>query len=188
MMRELRPHQIQAERWLPVVGYEGLYEVSDDGRVRSLDRVVAMVFNGKPGTRVFVGCILRPSAPKGRRQVILYRDRSESTRSISRLVCEAFHGSAPLGHEAAHGDGNTLNDHASNLRWATHEENLSDKVIHGTDPVGSRNGQAKLTEQEVSEIKALRGLRSQRQIAEQFGIHQSGVSQILSGKIWGGAR
>ncbi|WP_211339176.1 NUMOD4 motif-containing HNH endonuclease [Salana multivorans] len=121
------------ETWLPVVGYEGLYEVSDRGRVRSLDRLSAA---GAPQR----GRVLRPSIAKGGYPMVsLYRDRGRSTRTVHRLVLLAFVGPEPEGAEACHRDGNPTNNALPNLYWGTHSENMHDAVRHG------RNRQARRT-------------------------------------------
>jgi hypothetical protein len=118
------------ERWLPVVGYEGYYEVSDLGRLRSFPRVT----NGSFGsTRRIPGRVLRPGVnpQTGRRLVVLYRDGSGRTHNLYPLVLTAFVGPRPPGMEACHNDGDHTNDRLSNLRWDTSSENSYDIVRHG---------------------------------------------------------
>lgn len=119
------------ERWLPVVGYEGYYEVSDLGRVRSLPRVTNGSFGG---TRRLPGRVLRPGInPKtGRRIVALHRDGAGRSHKVYPLVLAAFVGPRPPGMEACHNDGDHTNDRLSNLRWDTSSRNTYDSVRHGT--------------------------------------------------------
>ena len=118
------------ERWLPVLGFEGLYEVSDHGRVRSLPREVR---NGR-GTWVAGGALLNPTVDRnGRRVVSLSVHNRATSRLVYRMVLESFVGPRPAGMEACHGDGNPGNDHLSNLRWDTHESNMQDMRAHGTN-------------------------------------------------------
>jgi hypothetical protein len=119
------------EQWRAVVGYEGFYEVSDHGRVRSLPRIS----NTRYGrTRRLSGRILRPGInPRtGRRLVALYRDSVARTHHVYPLVLEAFVGLRPPGMEACHNDGDHTNDRLSNLRWDTSSGNSHDSVAHGT--------------------------------------------------------
>ena len=124
-------YQPTVERWLPVVGYEGLYEVSDHGRVRGMDRVV-MRGNGAPQTirgRVLVGKPVRGA----HLQVALRRPgRPSDYKYVHALVMIAFVGPYPDGMNVCHNDGNPKNNHLSNLRYGTHAENMRDTLKHGT--------------------------------------------------------
>lgn len=112
------------EHWLPVPGYEGLYEVSDRGRVRSLPRLTA---SGRLGGRV-----LRPRIVDGYLRVNLSKDGVAQSRKIHQLVAEAFLGPCPPGLEIRHLDGNSKNNAIWNLAYDTRSENMLDKVRHGT--------------------------------------------------------
>lgn len=117
-----------SERWKPVRGYEGFYEVSDLGNVRSVDRIArhGHRLRGKP-------IASRPNPERGGYvYVSLSRDGQMYTRRVHRLVLEAFVGPAPEGMEGCHNDGDPANNALSNLRWSTHQENIWDKEIHGT--------------------------------------------------------
>lgn len=118
------------EQWLPVVGYEGLYEVSDLGRVRSVDRVV---IDSRGRELKLKSVVLRggPSA-SGRLTVNLCRDGAQTNKLIYQLVAEAFLGPRPQGMEVCHGPGGNLDDRAVNLRWDTHSGNTHDMVKDGT--------------------------------------------------------
>lgn len=118
------------EIWKPVVGYEGMYEVSDRGRVRSVDREV----NAGHGKRMIPGVILKPAVKDtGRLQVGLSRRRFKLRRCVHQLVAEAFLGPKPEGMQVCHNDGNHLNNVVENLRWGTQSENMLDRARHGTD-------------------------------------------------------
>jgi hypothetical protein len=103
------------ETWKPVVGYEGLYEVSDRGRVRTVPRIL------KPGT-----------LNHGHLHVNLWINRKGKTRTVHRLVAAAFIGPCPDGQEVRHLDGNPTNNAVENLKYGTRSENLLDRVRHGT--------------------------------------------------------
>lgn len=169
------------EEWLPVVGWEGLYEVSSHGRVRSFDRVVRC---GYGRTRVFPGRILTGWFHQGYPMVALTEgDRTRRTYT-HRLVCEAFNGPPPSEkHEVAHNDGEPGNIHYRNLRWATHAENEADKIEHGTAPIGEKHGSAKLTADQVMKIRAAND-PNLGDLARKYGVSRATVCIIRKGKIW----
>lgn len=127
-----------AERWLPIAGYEGRYEVSDHGRVRSLDRWT----HHKNGTRQFIRGVMmalsphHPDTPYPK--VGLCKSGKQTSAAVHRLVLEAFVGPCPPGMEACHKDGDHTNSSLDNLRWDTHRENWRDSVRHGTAFTQSR--------------------------------------------------
>lgn len=115
------------------------------------------------------------------------------TLKVHRLVCQAFHGPQPAGHEVGHTDGNKLNNTAANLRWVTRSENIKDQVRHGTHKgaanlvcdgrPGELNPYAKLTNKTAAEIRDAVG-KSTRAIAREYGISQPTVVQIRKGQRW----
>ena len=122
------------EIWKPVPGYEGLYEVSSHGRVRSLDRR-ERITGPKAGFRWRRGRMIRlftmPST--GYLCVRLSRDGKVATRSVHSLVLEAFAGLCPPGQEACHGPGGQQDNRwPENLRWGTRSENTLDQIAQGT--------------------------------------------------------
>jgi hypothetical protein len=182
------------EIWLPVVGYEGAYEVSNLGRVRSVDRVIRKV--GRWGG--VVACrktgkflALTPDIGKhcyGRLTVKLSdttSGRPARTRLVSHLVAEAFIGPRPAGMEVAHGNGKVTDNRASNLRYATPAENTADKGAHGTVLRGRAVATAKLNDSAVRMIRASKGSVPGHVAARQFGISQAQVSRIRNGRQWG---
>lgn len=118
------------EQWLPIIGYEGLYEVSDHGHVRSLDRT-AITSAGV--TRRIRGRIMNATVGgHGYLTVSLFRDGTRQTRNVHSLVVESFVGARPgRGIEVRHLDGNRLNCNLANLRYGTPQENQADKRAHG---------------------------------------------------------
>lgn len=122
--------------WRAVPDFPG-YEVSDDGRVRSLDRVIIRS-NGRP--LPVRGRTLRPHPAKdgGYPIVNLHRGDERKAISIHTLVLITFVGPRPNGMEALHGDGDPWNCVLGNLRYGTHAENMRDSVRHGTHVNASR--------------------------------------------------
>lgn len=120
-----------SEVWRPVVDFEGYYEVSDHGRVRSVSRVS----RSRPGrTRRVPGKVLQPGLTKGYQSVSLSNDGAVKKARVHRIVCLAFHGRPPtVEHEVRHLNGDCLDNRAENLCWGTRSENGLDRVRHGTD-------------------------------------------------------
>lgn len=162
------------EEWRAVVGYEGIYEISSLGRVRSRYAV-----NGH---------VLSPTTDKDGYPIInLYAPDGRRTWAVHRLVASAFHGAKrnPLHCEVAHMDGNRANARADNLKWCTKAENHFHKRAHGTHQAGERHPRALLTLEAVVEIRASSGPRGP--IADKFGISKRTVTDIRSGRRWANA-
>lgn len=152
------------ERWKPVVGFEGLYEVSDQGRVRSLR----------------TGRILKPQKQTtGYLQVSLGR----RLHTVHKIVLHAFCGPRPVGCVAAHGDGNKGNNRLANLRYATPIENAADMIAHGTRMVGEKNPRRKLSAAEVLWIRENSHMKQQA-LAVKFAVRQTAISKILRRQRW----
>lgn len=126
------------ERWLPVVGFEGAYEVSNFGNVRSLTRKVWS------GTFYVTarGRTLAQFPNRWRMQLGLSRDGKTYPKLVHALVMEAFVGPRPEGAEICHNDGDYTNNHLLNLRYDNHRANMLDAVEHNTHP-WSRRGSCK---------------------------------------------
>jgi hypothetical protein len=181
---------MREEEWRPVVGHEGFYEVSDLGRVRSIDRW----FIRSDGHRQFRrGRMLSPKRAGTRRNYLYVTLRFGRPRSIHALVCEAFRGPRPSGHQVAHSNGISTDNRAENLRWATPLENTADKYLHGTMQLavrtsrpGERSSRAALTWDQVIAMRSeyLAGGVSQRELARRHGVSKSQAFNIVSGKQW----
>lgn len=169
------------EEWRRIPEYEGLYEVSDSGRVRSLDRIITDRIGR---VRRLRGCILRPSQVHGRPFVLLSKECEERNFRCAVLVARAFIGERPDGMELCHEDGNSANDRLDNLVYKTHQANMDDLQRHGTAPKGARNSQARLTSSDVQSIRMLDGAYTQRELGELFGVSQSSIHGIIVGKTW----
>lgn len=126
---------LMVERWLPIVGFEGLYEVSDQGRVRGLDRKLLYERRDQYSGRMLMverrrkGQVLRPGRkPSGHVSVSLGRGQS---RDVHVLVLEAFVGPCPDKHEALHSNDIPDDNRLTNLRWGTRSENIYDAIRNG---------------------------------------------------------
>ena len=117
------------ETWKPVVGYEGLYEVSDHGRVK---RIPAIIETAR-GPRPTPGRILKLGEHKdGYKKVDLSKSNRTRTWNVHRLVAVAFLGPCPDDLVVCHVNGNPSDNRPSNLRYGTVSENVRDEVRHGT--------------------------------------------------------
>lgn len=125
------PWDLPGERWLPVAGYEGAYEVSDLGRIRGLDREML----GKDGVvQAKRGGIMRPRRLRsGHITTGLHARNVSNTVLVHRLVLSTFVGPPPDGTECCHNNGNPADNRLANLRWASHLENMDDQRRHGTN-------------------------------------------------------
>ena len=167
------------EEWRAVIGYEGIYEVSDLGRVRSLPRSM-------PG-RWSKGRVLRPAPGRyGHMHMVLCKPgRKNRTVRVHQVVLEAFVGPRPPSMEGAHWDGDPSNNRLDNLRWATAKENREDSARHGTLIRGEHHRLAKLCPSDVGRIRELRKTgRTYRSIASEFGVSHTLVIRIMQGSAW----
>ena len=130
---------LPGERWIPLPRFEGVYEISDYGRVRSLERrVYTDGPHGKITERLYRTKILRTCVSDGYPQVRLCRQIS-ATKSeqknlrIHRLVLIAFRGPRPKGLCACHNNGISTDCRLSNLRWDTYGSNVADRLKHAEE-------------------------------------------------------
>lgn len=119
---------IVTETWVPIRGYDGVYEVSDWGHVRSLDRRLQ---SSAGWYRKYRGCILAPRLSRGHCAVSLCKNGCTVEKYVHRLVLEGFVGPCPPGKEGCHDNGDPLDNRRTNLYWGTSSENSYDMVRHG---------------------------------------------------------
>ena len=173
------------ELWKPVVGYEGVYEVSSKGRVRSVDRVL-IDRNGRE--KNFRGQIIATHLNKyGYPICTLWRCGKGKTSTIHRLVAISFLENENDKPQVNHIDGNKENNSIDNLEWVTNSEN----DIHAFE-IGLRTTRrgvdcnfTKLTDEIVLSIRDMKKKgATQRHIAQTFNISEGNVSQIVNRKRW----
>ena len=166
--------------WKPVVGYEGRYEVSDTGAVRSVARSVA---NTATSSRMLPTKTLSPFVHRGGYMVVkLSRDRQKANHYVHRLVAEAFLGGGKARQEVLHADGDKTNNRVENLSWGSRLDNMRDRHRLGEVAKGERHGMAKLTEDTVRAI--LSDARYHHLIAAEHGVSRSMISMIKRGEHW----
>lgn len=105
--------------------------------------------------------------------------------TASRAMCEMAHGEPTSDDaQAAHSCGNRICVNPKHVRWATPVENAADRLEHGSDCRGEKNVTAKLTCQQVMEIRRLKGVKSRKELSDQFGVSVTQVGSILNGRSW----
>ena len=169
------------EEWRPVLGYEGWYEVSDQGRVKRVRAV-----RGATVGRVL--SLRKPNRTNDYCRVQLCKYDNKRSYGVHVLVAEAFHGKRPRGKFPNHKDLDKTNNRASNLEWVTRRQNILHALQNGKKPSASlprtANGRAKLTDAQVAEIIAQKGKVGQRVLAALFGVSKSAIQFIHQGKHW----
>lgn len=162
-----------------VIPFAPNYAASDFGRVK---RIAAGCKQGRSSTNV--GRVLNPVLYSRGYHIVSLFDGGVRTRwQLHRLIATVFHGPAPSqNHQAAHIDGNRVNNRADNLRWATVVENHADKRKHGTLPMGENVHTAKLTVADIEKIRAMPGLY--KEIAAVYGIDRAHVGHIKRRTVW----
>lgn len=163
------------EEWKPVVGYEGMYDVSNLGKVRRRYKTTP--------TR-----LLKLSPHDGYLRAHLCRDNKARMWFVHRLVAEAFIDNPDGKPFVNHIDGNRSNNVVSNLEWVTMSENHRHafRVLGRQNRKGSQSNLAKLTEDQIYDIRrqASSGVLH-RLIAEQYSVCRQTIGDIANGKSWG---
>ena len=166
---------LEGEIWKWIFGYEGLYQVSNFGRVKS--------FNGRWGSVQ----ILKPVLQKnGYLTVSLCKNGKLKTVKIHRLVAETFLTNSDNLPEVNHKDGNKLNNCVENLEWCTGKENVQHALENGLRKFGEERTDTKLTNEQVREIRRIY-IRGDKKygapaLAEKFNVDSSTIYNILHGK------
>lgn len=168
---------MQTENWLPVVGYEERYRVSDHGRVMSINyRNTGTQRLMKPGKDTY-----------GYLQVCLQKGSKQVTKKVHAIVMEAFVGPRPPRHDINHRSGVKTENTLANLEYCTSSENRLHAYRLGAQPRmrGEAHPNSKLDEEQVRAIrKWLAAGQSQTSLAKVFNVHQTTISLIASGKRW----
>jgi hypothetical protein len=151
-------------RWKPIPSCPG-YGASDYGRIRNDGRGTLLI-----GT----------DDRYGYRCVNIMVDGKRVKRKVHRLVCEAWHGPCPDGHECGHLDGNSSNNRADNLAWITRSENIRHQMQHGTFASANLNRQ-RLSDDTVSAIRAdaADGMGGRR-LAKKYGIDRGHAYRLVT--------
>lgn len=174
------------EEWRDIKGYEGLYQVSNCGRIKSLSRLIYNVGHGytkrsserikKLGTHT-----------KGYLQVQLCKNGANKTIKVHRLVAQAFIPNPNNFLQVDHIDGDKTNNHVTNLEWVTNTENHKRKMCMGLNVnlSGEKHGRNKYSEEVVKKlyIEYLNGI-PQNKLALKYNVNKTTVNAICNKRIW----
>ena len=169
----------EPECWQPVVGYEGYYEVSDQGQVRRILRQPDRARRRR-------GTVRKQFIHHGHLILRLYRASKGRSFRVHTLVAEAFIGPCPEGMEVLHGPGGRLDNRLVNLSYGTHSQNNGlDKYRDGTMTLGIRNGAAKLDDSTVRQIRARwTAGETKKSLAREFGVTDRTVRLVVDRVTW----
>ncbi len=171
---------VNNEIWKPVEGYENIYEVSSEGRVRSIDRIDSM-------GRHHPSCVCKPCYDGGKNylHVSLYKDGRQKSVNVHRLVAKAFLPTVAGLNEVNHKDEDKTNNRASNLEWCDHKYNNNYGSKNGCT-AGIKNPQSKFSDELVEWVrnhhKRNGGEMTTSELARMSGISASHISSIVGGK------
>lgn len=176
------------EIWKDILGYEGYYQVSNLGNVKSLDRVRETLPTAKKQFKTFnEGRVLIPKeSNRGYLRYALTKEGKTKYLSAHRLVAQSFIPNIKDKPDVNHINGIKTDNRIENLEWCTGSENIKHNYVLGImNQKGDKNNCAILTIEQVKEIKVklLNGI-TPRQISEQYPIHRTSVYDIKKGRNW----
>lgn len=170
------------EVWKDIKNFEGYYQISNLGLVKSLPRTVP----GKKKKTIEGKILNTHKDPRDAYwRAFLRKDGKTTTIAIHRLVYAAFTGPIPEGHHIDHIDGNKDNNKPNNLRALSRSDHRKETVKRFQHAKGVRVGNAKLDEEKVQNIRELlrRGM-THKEVAKRFNVHYSTIGSIASGRTW----
>jgi hypothetical protein len=173
------------EVWLAVPGYEGTYEASSLGGIRSIDRVTPYsCSNGRSGVQRRKGKMLAPHRKGKYLFVTLVNGPDRADVTVHAVIAATFIGPRPAGLMVCHNDGDGTRNVPSNIRYDTPASNSADMVRHGNSGVGEKNAAAKLSSSDVLWIRANRPMRTLASMAEKFGVSIAAIHDAAVGNTW----
>lgn len=169
------------EAWRPVPGYEGRYDVSSEGRVRSLWIRGKSYSHAREEPKVLKA---RPNGA-GYPTVHLCNDEGQRTCYVHELVLSAFVGPRPAGYDASHINGNRADNCVVNLCWEPHKDNNDRRRGHGTSNEGEGHPQVILTADKVVEIRHRYAAgETAPSLAKEFSVKRNTIYGIVKGTNW----
>jgi hypothetical protein len=172
----MQSHDTPSEEWRAVVGYEGLYEVSDLGRVKNVAR----------GRGRRPGHVMQPAVSGTCEYPRLCLKRLGASRNftVHTLVAAAFIGPRPDGQETNHRNNVKTDNRAANLEYVTQARHTEHAFRTGQVYRGEQLPQARLAMAHIQQIRALRGVESQATTAARYGIRPGTVGAIQRRDRW----
>lgn len=170
------------EEWMNIRSFEGRYQISTHGRVKSLPRF--RKGKGNFNVRVFEKILSLRTDQDGYLDVCLSKNKKTKYLRVHRLVAEAFIENRENHPFVCHRDDNRKNNNVANLFWATHNINMKDMVSKKRQAFGEKHGMTKLLNKEVLEIRKLykSKRKTQQQIAAMYKVTQAQISNIIMNK------
>lgn len=177
---------VNTEKWKNIKGYEGIYQVSNLGRIKSLERMEKY----KNTQRKRKEKILKGINLNGYIRIGLLKNKKYKNFLVHRLVATTFIPNPNNFKEINHKDGNKQNNEISNLEWCTRSENVkhayNTKLKEGRK--GTKNGRAKFTTKEIEEIRNVYKYKDKNcntyRIAEKYNVSEPTILNIIKGKTW----
>lgn len=169
---------IEEEIWMDIIGYEGLYMVSDMGRVK---RLSAIISNKRWGSMTVQEKLCRPNNCRGYKYCKLSKEGITEMFLVSRLVAIHFIPNSENKSEVNHLRGKDDN-RACFLEWATKKENMEHSVKNGLHKYGEGHPRSKLKKEQVEII--LESKVSERKLAAIYKVSRSAINCIKSGRSW----
>lgn len=175
------------ETWKDIEGYEGIYQVSDMGRIKSMAREK----RNKWGTFMVGEMIMKPIIDRnGYRTIRLAKEGKQKAAFIHRLVLSAFVRSPGVGDDCNHKDGDKGNNSLSNLEWVSRSQNVAHAERFGLayHPTGEGSHNAKFTNEQVERIRGeyefgVRG-KGTCVLAKKYGVSTRTMRRILLGETY----
>lgn len=169
--------QHHTEEWRPVIGYEGVYEVSSLGGIRR---------TGKVRNRPAKTALKVHTTDRGYEFITLYRDGAVRGFGVHTLVAAAFIGPRPDRFHVNHKNGIKTDNRLSNLEYCTPKENIAHSIaVLGHSLDGEQAPMSKLTDSSVREIRRrCEGGEKQVSVARDFGVSPTTVSRIVLRRAW----
>lgn len=176
------------ELWKDIDGYEGLYQVSSIGRIKSCDKIVDGSYNSKHHIKEKILKPFKTGSGYIALSIRLYKNGIGKDYRISRLVAKAFILNPENKLEVNHKNFDTFDNRIENLEWNTSKENHdhSHNKRVAALPRGEKQYNSKLTEEDVKKIKRLyrSGKYSQCELGDMFGVTEGTVYSIIHNKSW----
>ena len=159
--------------WLPIKGYEGLYEVSNDGRVRSLDRTVSVRKPDAP-FKTIKGTEVKQWSAHGYRYVSLMSNGKKHGLRVHRLVAQAFIPNPSNKPTVNHKNGDKSDNSVCNLEWCSYSEN----EIHSWQVLGKKSPHRLFSDDQVREIRSCG--KKPSELARKYGTSLSVMQHIVN--------